>query len=149
MAEDIRLELKAMPTLQRYVDLLTQPGYLAITLENNDLSPSQSSKIKVGENGGSAEIRNAVVRFTGRKGTLFSYEAAYLLGLGDTKVSFPVYVDTSALRVGKVTVTLMECRSRAISSRRYYWTLITGVEGLWPRAVATSAMPSPCPTSGF
>jgi hypothetical protein len=95
-----------MLTLQRYVDLLAQPGYLAITLENNDLSPSLSSKIKVGENGGSAEIRNAVVRFTGRKGPLFSYEAAYLLGLGDTKISFPVYVDTSALSLGKVTVTL-------------------------------------------
>src|SRR5258708_34417481 len=87
MAEDIRLELKAMPTLQRYVDLLTQPGYLAITLENNDLSPSQSSKIKVGENGGSAAIRNADVRFTGRKGTLFSYERAYWLGLGEKELS--------------------------------------------------------------
>lgn len=106
MAEDIRIELKALPELQRYVQLLDRPGYIAIALENSGFAATRSSKMKVDQQGRSAETGKAKVTFTGRTGDVFSYEAAYLLGLGDSKLSFPVLVDTSALRLGTVTVTL-------------------------------------------
>jgi hypothetical protein len=105
-SDAIRFDVPALPGLQRYVELLAQPGYLAIALESNDLSPSLSSKLKVTERGRAAEIRNATLRFTARKGTVFTYEAGYLLGLGDVKVSFPVAVDVSELAAGNVKVAL-------------------------------------------
>lgn len=105
-ADDIGFEVPALPGLQRYADLLERPGYFAIALENNDLSPSQSSKLKITQQGRAAEIRNATLRFTGRKGAVFTYEAGYLLGLGDNKLSFPVAVDLSDIAAGKVKLTL-------------------------------------------
>jgi hypothetical protein len=105
-SDAIRFDVPALPGLQRYVELLAQPGYLAIALENNDLSPSLSSKLKVTERGRAAEVRNATLRFTGRKGAVFAYEAGYLLGLGDAKISFPIAVDLSELAAGKVKVAL-------------------------------------------
>jgi len=104
--EAIRFDVPAVPGVQRYVDLLAQPGYLAIVLENNGFSPSQSSKLKISEQGRAAEIRGATLRFTGRNGTVYSYEASYSLGLGNSKFSFPVTVDTSGMPSGKVFIAL-------------------------------------------
>lgn len=104
--DDIRFDIQVVPGLERYVDLLAQPGLLAIALENNGLNPSISSKLKVAEEGRAAEIRSATLKFTGRKGTVFNYEAGYLLGIGDTKISFPVAIDVSGISSGKVTAIL-------------------------------------------
>ena len=102
----LRFELPTLPGLQRHVDLLDQPGYVAIALENNGLSPSVSSKLKVSDHGRSAEIRNAAIRFAGKEGTTYNYEASVQLGLGDAKLSMPVKVDVSGIGSGKVVVTL-------------------------------------------
>lgn len=104
--EAIRFDIPVLPDLQRYGDLLAQPGYLAIVLETNGFSPSQSSKLKVSEQGRAAEIRGATFRFTGKNGAVYSYEASYSLGLGDSKLSFPVTVDASEIASGKVRVAL-------------------------------------------
>lgn len=104
--EAIRFDIPVLPDLQRYADLLAQPGYLAIVLENNGLSPSQSSKLKIGEQGRTAEIRGATFRFTGKTGAVYSYEAGYSLGLGGSKLSFPVTVDASGIPYGKVLVAV-------------------------------------------
>jgi hypothetical protein len=103
---DIRFDVPVLAGFERYAGLLEQPGFFAIALENNDLSPSLSSKLKIGEQGRSIEIRNATLRYTDRKGATFNYEAAYLLGLGSTKVSFPVSVDVSDIQAGKVRAIL-------------------------------------------
>ena len=105
-AEDIRFEVPTLSAFQRYADLLAQPGFLAIALENNELSPSLSDKLKVTDHGKGAELRRATLRFTGRKGQVFTYEAGYFLGVGSVKVSFPVAVDVSELAAGKSTVIL-------------------------------------------
>src|SRR4051794_37016717 len=86
-AEDIRFEVPVLPDFQRYLFLLEEPGIMAVALENNGLSPSLSSKLKVHEDGRKLEIRNAVLRYSGRKGTVFTYEAVYMIGLRDTKLS--------------------------------------------------------------
>lgn len=112
--DDIRFEVPVLPRFEQYIELLEQPGILAIALENNDLSPSLSSKLKVEEDGRTLGIRNAALRYTGRKGTLFTYEAVYMLGVGDTKISFPVAIDTSGLRAGKVSAILSPPLARLV-----------------------------------
>lgn len=104
--ESIRLEIPVVPGLQKFADLLERPGYVALILENNELSPSLSSKLRVREQGRSAEIRNAVFRFTGRKDAVFSYEAGITFGIGDTKLTLPVTVDLSGVESGSVAVML-------------------------------------------
>jgi hypothetical protein len=105
-ADDIVFNLATIPALQRYSDLLEQPGYVAVAMENNGLSPSLASKLKIADRGRSAEIRDSVIRFVGKKGSVYAYEASYLLGLGDAKISFPVSVDIAQLSSGAVKVSL-------------------------------------------
>jgi hypothetical protein len=100
--------------LQRHVDLLARPGYVAIVLENNGLAATQSSKVMVGDKGRSAEIRSATVRFVDKKGAVYAYEAGYLLGLGESQISFPITVDVSAVPAGRVTVTVSPPLARLI-----------------------------------
>ncbi len=104
--ESIHLEVPVLPAMQAYADLLQYPGYLAVALENNGLSPSLSSKLKLNENGRGAEIRNAVIRFVERKGDLYFYDAGLVLGLADSKLTFPVVVDLASVASGKIAVTL-------------------------------------------
>lgn len=104
--ESIKLEIVTLRGFEKYDALLSQPGYLAIALENNGLSPSLSSKLKVGDGGRSLEIRGAVIGFVGKSGAVYSYEAGIMLGVGESKLTFPVTVDISAIKSGKATVTL-------------------------------------------
>jgi hypothetical protein len=112
--EAIRLDVPVLPGLQRHVDLLARPGYVAIVLENNGLAATQSSKVMVGDKGRSAEIRSATVRFVDKKGAVYAYEAGYLLGLGESQISFPITVDVSAVPAGRVTVTVSPPLARLI-----------------------------------
>jgi len=102
----IKLEISALSGFERHRVLLAQPGYMAIALENNGLSPSLSSRLKVSDVGRSVEMRSAVLGYAGTNGAVYSYEAGIMLGIGDSKLTFPVVVDTSGLGSGKVTVTL-------------------------------------------
>jgi hypothetical protein len=104
-AAEIRFEVPVLPAFERHAELLAQPGIIAVALENADFSPSQSSKLKVAEEGRSAEIRNATLRFSAKKGPVFLYEAGYRL-VGDTSVSFPVEVDLARVREGTVRIAL-------------------------------------------
>jgi len=104
--DGMRFEVPVIPGVERYTGLLEQPAYLAVALENVGLSPSMSSKLKIGEQGRLAEIRNAFVRFTGHRGTVYAFDAGIALGLGDTKIDFPVTVDLAELPNGKAVITL-------------------------------------------
>ena len=102
----IKLEISVLRGFDKYDGLFTQPGYLAIALENNGLSPSLSSKLKVEDSGRSVEMRSAVLGYVGKNGAVYSYEAGIRFGFGDSKLTFPVAVDATAIGSGKVTVTL-------------------------------------------
>lgn len=106
-ADEIRIEIPVMPTIERYVDLLAFPGYFGVALENNGFSPSMSSKLRVREGGRALEIRNASLRYVGKKSAIYTYEAAVVLNLGvsDSRLAFPVVVDLSHVPSGKVVVT--------------------------------------------
>ena len=105
--DEIRIEIPVVPALDRYAGLLEFPGYFGIALENNGFSPSMSSKLQVRENGRALEIRNASLRYVGRKGAVYTYEAAVVLNLGvsDSRLAFPVVVDLAQVPSGKVVVT--------------------------------------------
>lgn len=104
-AERIQFEIPALPGLQRYVDLLAYPSYVALALDNAGSGPSVSSRPVI-ESANSLRIRYAVMRFTGRKDAVFSYEAGvtFSIGVGETTFALPVTVDTSALAGGRIKV---------------------------------------------
>jgi len=106
-AGEIRIEIPVVPSLDRYADLLAYPGYFSVALENNGLSPSLSSKLKVKERGRVLEIRNATLKYVSVKGAIYSYEAAVTLDLGvaDSRLAFPVTIDLSNVSSGKVVAT--------------------------------------------
>lgn len=108
-ANQIRIEIPAMPALERYANLLAFPGFFGVALENNGLSPSMSSKLQVKERGRALEIRNGTLRYKDKKGQIYTYEAVVTLnlGVGESKLAFPVIVDLTQLSSGKVVVTAM------------------------------------------
>ncbi len=108
-ADEIRIEIPVLPALVRYTDLLAFPGFFGVALENNGLSPSMSSKLQIKEQGRALEIRNATLKYTGKKGEVYTYEAAVKLNLGvsESRLAFPVIVDTARVSSGKVLVTAM------------------------------------------
>jgi len=107
-AEELRFEIAVLPELKRHEALFAVPGYAAIALESNGLSPSLSSKLAVGDGGKSVGIRYGSARFVERKGALYLYQVAItpLAGAGGPSVTFPATLDASGLDAGKLVVTL-------------------------------------------
>lgn len=101
----IAFEVAVLPDAQRHIELLTYPAYLAVALENNGLSPSMSSRIII-QDGKALQIKNAVLRYSGKKGTTYIYDASvtWSIGVGETSFKIPVEVDTSAMQNGKMRV---------------------------------------------
>ena len=104
--DSLRFEVPVLVGVERYAGLLEHPAYLAVALESIGLSPSISSRLKIGEQGKSVEIRNAFVRFTGKTGSVYRFNAGVSIGLGDSKLDFPVTVDTAEIAKGKALITL-------------------------------------------
>jgi len=103
--EGIRFEAPVLPGAARHLELLSAPAYLVLALENNGLSPSLSSRMTI-LNRESVQIKAGIVRYTGRKGPVFNYEAGINLAFGVSESSFTarVEIDTSMLEQGKITV---------------------------------------------
>lgn len=103
---EIRFEISTVPGLERHLALLEHPGYLAIALETNGLSPSLSSKLVVRDQGREMEARNAVLRYAGRQGSRYTYEVGLAVGIGNARpsVTFPVIVELSSAVPGKAVV---------------------------------------------
>lgn len=116
--DSIRFEIPVLPALQKYAELLSVPGLLAVALENNGLSPSMSSKLQIREGGKAVEIRNANLRFVSRKDSQFMFEASVTLNLGvsESKLSFPVSIDLSQVVSGKGVVTISPPLARLFPS---------------------------------
>jgi hypothetical protein len=106
-SSDIRIELPVVPELSRYTDLLELPGYFGVALETNGLSPSMSSKLEVKQLGRVLKVRNGEIRFIDKKGALYKYEASVSinLGVGSSRLAFPVVVDLEQIASGKLVVT--------------------------------------------
>ena len=103
----IQIDLPVLPQAQRYVELLAYPSYLAVALENNGLNLSYSSRLTLVDPQ-QLKLRNAVLKFTGRKGPVFAYSAGVSLDFGvtDSELNFPVEIDTSMVGAGTVVVRL-------------------------------------------
>src|SRR5713226_7574321 len=91
-AVEIRFDVTVLPEFEKYAVLLSHPGYAAMVLENNGLSPRPGIKIIVKERGSAVEAGNAVLRFERRNGELYSYEMGMVIGVAnlDTRLTFPV-----------------------------------------------------------
>lgn len=106
-AQAIELEIPVLAQWQSRVDWLAYPAYIAVALDNIGLSPSLSSRATI-RGGQELQLGGAVLRYTGRKGLIFSYEAGITLasGVGETSLAFPVEVDASRIAQGRLAVTL-------------------------------------------
>jgi len=106
--EELKLEIPVLTDFERYLFLAERPGYLAIALENNNLSPSLSSSTIVKDRGKSVEVRNGIVKFIQRNGSIYEYEFIAVLNLGvtESRLVFPVVVDASTFSTGKVTAKM-------------------------------------------
>ncbi|GEM_PF-2113420 len=102
----LAFKLSVLPEMQRHLYLFENPAYLALVLENNGMSPSLSSKLMIKDRAG-FEIRNLAVRFAGKSGSLYRYEAELKLSLAGvaTEIKVPAEVNVAELAAGVVTVT--------------------------------------------
>jgi hypothetical protein len=107
-ANELRFDVAVLPAFQRHAALLEQPGYAAVALENIGLSLSLSSKLMVKDHGRILETRYGTLRFAGRKGAAYSYEAVIFAGLGDSgpRIVVPVALDAASLGKGTLALTL-------------------------------------------
>jgi hypothetical protein len=105
---EIRFEISTVAGLERHLAFLEHPGYLAVALENNGLSPSLSSKLVVRDRGREVEARIAVLRYAGREGSVYNYEVGLAIGPGSARstLTFPVIVDLSSLAAAKAVVAV-------------------------------------------
>jgi hypothetical protein len=103
-ADELRFEIPTLPGFQRHAGLLEHPGYIGVLLENNDLPPTLSSKIVIGERGREAQAKSGIIRFTGKSGTTYNYEGGVSLGIGKAAITVPATVDISQLAAGRIVV---------------------------------------------
>lgn len=101
----VRFDVPVLPEAARYLELLTVPAYLALALENTGLGPSVSSRLTI-RSRESVQIKAGTLRYVGRKGSIFNYEAEAKLhfGVGESDLTVRVEVDTSALSRGELVV---------------------------------------------
>ncbi len=101
----VRLQIAVMPELARHLEFLAAPGYIALALENNGLYPSLSSRLILKDRE-SFQVRKGVVRFKGKKGALYLYEAGVNVQLGvvEQALTVPVEVDTESISKGTLMV---------------------------------------------
>lgn len=97
-----------MPGFARHLSIFERPGYLAVALENNEITPGLSKKAKVSDAGREIQIGDGVLRFVRKNGERYEYRVAVATASANATdaLSFPVIVDASALANGKVTVLL-------------------------------------------
>lgn len=105
--EALRFELDVQPEAKRYVELAGYPSYLAVILQNNGFSPSQSGRIII-ENGRSLRFKNAVVTFVREEKGVFHYNAIveWSIGIAESKFDLPVEADMSGIGNGKVSIRI-------------------------------------------
>jgi hypothetical protein len=101
----VRFDVPVVPEAAKYLDLLRVPGYAALALQNNGLSPSLSSRLVVKDPEG-FQIRAGVLRYTGKRDNVYLYEAGLnlSLGLAELTATVPVEVDTGTVSRGTLIV---------------------------------------------
>jgi hypothetical protein len=99
-------EISVLPEARRHVGMLEYPPYLAVALENIGMQLT-SSKVTILDPAG-LQYKTVVLRFVGRKGPIYSYEASGEWGVGmlRIKLKLPVEADISMLDKGKVSVRM-------------------------------------------
>ncbi len=98
-------KLPVLPDMQRHLYLLENPAYLALALENNGMSPSLSSRILIKDRT-AFEIRNLAVRFSGKTGSIYRYDAQLKFAIAgvESELAVPAEVDVAELGTGHITV---------------------------------------------
>lgn len=101
--EGIEFDVAVLPGAARHLELLAFPAYLALALENNGLSLSRSSPLVI-RNRETVQIKAGSMHYTGRKGSVFNYEAAFNLSFGVAESSLTMRVNVDTSRVGQGTL---------------------------------------------
>lgn len=106
--DSVAFKFPVLPELERHVEILAVPAYLALALENNGLYPSYTHRLQVLDRE-SFELGIASVRYLGRKGSAFRYEGKLKLAAGGAQsvVSVPVEVDVATIASGTLTIRVL------------------------------------------
>lgn len=101
----IKLEIPVIADIQRHLDMLTVPSYAALALENTGLSVSLSSRLVL-KGRDSFQIKAGTIKFLGKTGQLYKYEASLNLSadVEGSTFSVPFEVDTSGISSGALRV---------------------------------------------
>lgn len=101
----MQFDITVLPGIERHLDLLPYPPYLAVALENNGIRPSNSGRPIITDDH-SLRFKGATLRFVERKGRKFSYEAGIEWDIAAKQITFkvPVEVDTTSLASGKLSL---------------------------------------------
>src|SRR5450759_2207347 len=104
-ANVVSFEIAVIPNVNRYLELLAYPAYVAVALENNGLNPINSSRVII-RDGQTLQFRNVVVRYLERKDAVYRYEALIEWELGVTQASFkmPIEIDVAAISKDSISV---------------------------------------------
>lgn len=101
----LQFDITVLPGIERHLDLMPYPPYLAVALENNGIRPSNLSRPVIADDH-SLQFRSSTLRFVERKGQKFTYEASIEWDIATKQIRFkvPVEVDTASLASGKLSV---------------------------------------------
>lgn len=113
--DSVTFKFPVLPELERHVEMLAFPAYLALALENNGFKPSYTHRLLVLDREG-FELGQASVRYLGRNGTSFRYESSLKLSAGgvESVVNVPVEVDVAAISSGTLTIRVLSPLSKLL-----------------------------------
>lgn len=101
----LQFVIPVVPGAERHLDLLAYPSYLAVALDNNGITPSDSSRVTIVD-GHTLQFKNAFLHFSEKKGPRFIYQAKMEWEIANVKtgINLRTEVDTSEIKKGMVTI---------------------------------------------
>lgn len=112
-----RIEISSVSGLERYIDLLQYPSYLAVALLNNDIKFSHCSDLTLLDKH-ALKISFITLRFISKNGQRFLYTAEILKGV-DSQFNFNIEVDVSEVKLGKIYLHIISPLTKIITQARY------------------------------
>lgn len=114
---NIDFKVSSLPGMERYIDLLQYPSYLAVALLNNKIKFSYSNDLTLLDKH-ALKISFVTFRFIGKNGQRFIYTAEILKGI-DSRFSFRVEIDASEARQGRISLHLYIPLTQIITQAQY------------------------------
>jgi len=101
----LQFVIPVVPGVDRHLELLAYPPYLAVALENNGITLSNLSRVTIVD-AHTVQFKNAFLRFSEKKGSRFYYQAKIELEIVNVKTAFNLRTEIDTSEIGKSMVTV-------------------------------------------